>query len=176
MKTIKSVLSILLLTLSANSHAITCPYSYQVIHIGQTFDEIIKMCGEPDNVQLKMEPPSGPQTWTYLKKSEMVSAVELEKEQGSMGLSIVFDAEKKAASITINGREATSTTVCGPEIKSGDTESDIQLACGKPTYITQGKAVALGSEKDVTVKTVIYNSSPPITLRFENGILKEAKQ
>ena len=97
-----------------------------------------------------------------------------------MKTSFAFDASGKLINISVNGIGVGSTTICGQNVQLGQSRDDIQSACGNPSFINKQNGsgtsvVGQGSQQNIAVIEFNYNSTPPQTLVFENGVLKSRK-
>jgi len=166
----------LFLLIPSVSFAWVCPNNFNQIVPGDTIDQVVKQCGKPQSKNVTEKTPMGPQEWQYFitpKKSVLPAQNELSQVAGaSVKLSVAL-IEGKVINIAVQGSSLSSTTLCGPTIKVGDSFKSVERNCGKPTFIQRQE-----SERDTKPLEVIeykYNTAPPNTLIFENGRLKEHK-
>lgn len=153
--------------------AMFCPSGFNVINVGDTMDYVIKQCGNPDAKKVTKTVPQKPQEWNYIIKPDPM-------QPGTLKMSIAFDKDEKVVNISVNGTSLTATTICGGQnIQYGNTTDDIKKACGEPAYKNQEPVTPPSPETAAQPTTDIaeltYNTTPPITLVFENGKLKETK-
>ena len=97
----------------------------------------------------------------------------MDQAQGTLKTSFTFDANGKAVNISVNGIGVGATTICGNNLQLGDTRDTVKAACGTPTLIN--KQTASPEKPSIKVVEFTYKSTPPVTLIFENGKLKEKK-
>jgi hypothetical protein len=154
---------------STSSFALFCPTNFSPINIGDPIDLVLKQCGAPTTQKsYKSTIDTGPQQWSYY-------VVMSDSGNGTVKLLVEF-IEGKVANMTINGMAIGATALCGNNISTGDTQDEVQTACGKPGAISRAQSAA-GTEdvKTNDVTELKYGSSPAVTLIFENGKLKERK-
>ncbi|OAI47166.1 hypothetical protein AYO45_05960 [Gammaproteobacteria bacterium SCGC AG-212-F23] len=174
----------LLLPYSTASVALFCPGNFNQINLGDTTAQVIAQCGKPDEEKTTKVEPTQPQEWNYY----MVADPSNSSPQGSLKMSVAFDANKKVVNITVNGTSLVSTTLCGGNIgggyaggnniQLGDTSDTVKTNCGKPMFINQNTTPADTSQPTTPATELTeykYHSTPPTTLIFENGKLKERK-
>lgn len=171
MKKIIAVLTASLLT--ANSYAMFCPNGFNLIDFGDSIEQVIKQCGNPDAKKVTKSVPEKPQEWSYFVKPDPT-------QPGTLKMSVAFDSDKKVINITVNGTSLTNTTICnGNTIQYGDTDEVVKAACGDPAYKNQPpvEQPAPGSPPVPTteITELTYNTAPVTVLVFENGKFKEKK-
>ncbi len=164
------------LLLPGVSFAWVCPNNFNQIVPGDTIEQVVSQCGKPKKETVTQAAPSGPQEWQYFvqPKQSMRASQRSKSEAGgaNVRMTIAF-VEKKVINITVQGSSLASTTICGPTVSVGDTDKSVERNCGTPTFIQRQE-----SEKNKDPVEVIeykYNTAPPNTLIFENGLLKERK-
>ncbi len=169
--TIKSSLFfITALGLSLPSFAFFCPTNFNQIEMGMTLDQVSSTCGKPTSIkEVTKENDNVPQEWVYfVPQSVGVSA--FQQTQGTLKTSIAFDADGKAVNISVNGLGVGSSTICGgQQIQLGDTRDTIGKACGDPGF----KNKAENNNPPTKETHVTYDTNPPMTLIFRNGLLME---
>ena len=157
------------------AHAFFCPTNFNQIDFGATMNQVIQQCGKPDSQETKKGEASVPQEWTYFTPQSMNVGGSTPVAQGSVKTQVTFDASGKVMSIVSNGMAVGSSPICGTNISVGDTQSSVQAACGKPTFISKqdtSATTSLGTPQPADKITVfIYNSNPPVKLTFEKGVL-----
>lgn len=160
------------------SFAFFCPGgNFNQINFGQTTEQVIQQCGKPDQQSTNTEQPEGPQQWSYYIP-QTVTTTALKPMQGTLKTEITFDSKGKAVNISVNGIGVGASTVCGSQIQLGDTRDNIKKACGEPSFINKqnGNPTTLGAvPPPKKIVTFIYNTNPPLTLKFVDGLL-ESKQ
>ncbi len=146
--------------------AMFCPTNFNQINLGDPLDVVIKQCGAPAE-QKKIPPDESnlPQQWSYYVTTGS-------NAQASLKMDVALNNDK-VVNITANGMSLAATTICGANIKVGDSSQTVQKACGKPIYVTKSQAAP--TTPPVELIQLQYNSSPPAIFIFENGKLKERK-
>ena len=77
--------------------------------------------------------------------------------------------------MTVNGIGVGASTVCGnTTLQLGATRDEVKAACGQPAFINK-QQVDPTANPPTKIIEFMYNSNPPQTLVFENGILKDRK-
>lgn len=164
---LKSVF-IVLFCYSSYCNAMFCPTNFNMIEVGDSIETVTTQCGKPLKEEKRLIKPSGPQEWIYFKKMDP-------SDQGTVKTSIAV-LDDKVANMSINGVSVTETEICGGNIQVGSSVKELEAACGKPTYTDN---LSPGDEQSPPKATEIvelqYNSTPPQTLIFENGKLKDKK-
>lgn len=170
---IKLILTFLLFSTSALSHAWVCPANFSQIAVGDTIEQVTTLCGKPASEKKSEGGYRGPQEWQYfitidqpLNGSGAASGT-----NPSIRMSVAL-IKNKAINITVQGQSLASTSLCGPTINVGDSDSSIEKNCGKPTFIQKQND---DKSKPIEIIEFKYNTTAPNTLVFENGILKERK-
>lgn len=157
------------------SYALFCPTNFNQIEIGASIDQVTKLCGAPQTQTTKEIKKEGPQQWTYLIP-QTVATPGLQQTEGTLQTQITFDQGGNAVNISVNGIGVGSTTICGTSVSLGDKRDSVKNACGDPAFInrqTNGET----DTKDKSKQTeFIYQTTPPYSLIFENGILKNMKR
>lgn len=162
------------------SYAFFCPGNFSQIDYGMTIAQVGQICGAPAKQnKFTKTLDNKPQEWTYYIP-QTVSVNPFQQTVGTMKTSFAFDANGQAVNISVNGIGVGATTICGITIQLGTTREQVQQACGNPSFINRQNApgtAVLGQVPDDVVNVVEYqyNSNPPVTLVFENGILKSTK-
>ena len=160
----------------ALTFAAFCPTNFNQIQLGDTIEQVTKLCGRPTfQKEGKKSDDNVPQQWSYYIPQRNLTTP-LSGNQGSAQTVISFDATGKVINIMINNVSVSTTGMCGSMISLGDDRERIKSACGTPTFINKQKEPTDGSiTEEVKVIQFIYNSKPPATLTFENGKLTERK-
>ncbi len=177
-----------LLLFPALSYAFFCPSNFNQINFGDTLEQVQGLCGPAAKQETKEITPApteakGPQEWNYyIPRAYVLSATN--QPQMTLKTQIVFDENGKAVNINVNGLSMPSTNVCGAVIQLGSTQDAVKAACGNPSFVNQGAQPATATAvtpstppqvQKTKITELTYNSTPPVTLTFENGILKEKK-
>jgi hypothetical protein len=176
----KRLLSLLLLSIPQLSFAFLCPSNFNQIDYGMTVADVTKTCGAPASTKQSVrEQDNMPQEWTYYVP-QTVSFNTLQQSTGTMKTSFAVDANGHAVNISVNGLGVGATTICGSNVQLGDSRDAIKSACGNPSFINKqngpgSSVVGQGSDQNIQVTDLLYNGNPPVTLEFENGILKDRK-
>lgn len=148
--------------------ALFCPSNFNTIDLGYTIQQVKQQCGEPIKETAHKTTPIGPQQWDYYLQPK--------PNYGTMRLSVVI-SDGQAINISVNGSVIAQTPICGQTIKQGDKLDAIKKACGTPSFVTDSVVDAKTSQaQEKNIVELQYNSTPKITLVFENGRLKERKQ
>lgn len=150
-----------LLVLSRPAAAMFCPNGFNQINIGDTLEEVQQQCGKPDAKTEEKSAADVPQQWQYYVKSDPTNPA-------SLNVTIAF-VNGKASNITVNGTSLASTSICGSSVSVGNTTDQVKSACGSPSMVTKSQS---DSSAPATVITRLkYNTTPPVTLVFENNKL-----
>ena len=154
------------------SFAMFCPGNFNLINIGDSIDRVAQACGKPDSQETKNVSPNVPQQWDFYVPLSVGTGTAYQ-QQGTMKLTVVFDKDGKAINISVNGTGVGNTPICGNMIQLGQTQDQIKAACGTPGFVNKQEPTdASGKPVQDKVVTYTYNSNPPVTMTFENGILK----
>jgi len=160
---------------SANAFAFYCPTNFNQIDMGNTQQQIEDACGKPANVVETTKAPedNSPQEWSYFvpQNPKLGSAI-----PGNIKATIAFDSKGKVINMTINGLSVATANFCSNTVvKIGTSRDVVQKSCGQPAYV--GKGFNPGAPEPQPRKLVEYryDSNPPATLVFENGVLIEKK-
>ncbi|MCD6039599.1 MAG: hypothetical protein K0S27_999 [Gammaproteobacteria bacterium] len=160
-----------------------CPGNFNLIHIGDPLSQILKTCCAPTSQKIYKQQPPVPQKWTYnvTPPTNPINSI-----QGSVELIVTFDETEKVTNITVNAQSLTNTN-CGPSstvsfdvstpntIQVGNTMKTVEAICGKPQFIQKGISPQ-NNPNAPTITELQYVGPPPITLVFENAILKEIQK
>jgi hypothetical protein len=154
----------------ARAEALLCPSNFNHIAVGDNIKTVELKCGKPSKQESKLIPPPTPQEWTYYIP-QTVSTGSSNAQQGTLKTTISFDANGNAINISVNGIGVGASTICGNSINLGDNIKSVQAACGKPAVVNQTPANTSGNVKQDEQTTYIYNTNPPTTFTFKNGVL-----
>lgn len=157
----------------ARAEALLCPGNFNHIQVGDSIKTIELKCGKPSKQESKLIPPPTPQEWTYYIP-QTVSTGTSNQQQGTLKTTISFDANGNAINISVNGIGVGASTICGNNISLGNNTKSIQAACGKPAVINQAPADDSSNVKKDEQITYIYNTTPPTTFTFKNGVLVDS--
>lgn len=133
-------------------------------------EQVIATCGKPNQQTTKEVKPQGPQVWNYFV-SQTVSGNGLSPLQGTLKMQITFDESGKAININVNGIGVGGTGICGRNIGLQNTLQQVKTACGAPAFINQ-ESPGTGAESSKET-SFTYQSNPPVTLIFKDGVLQE---
>lgn len=165
-----SFLFVITLGIACPTFAFFCPTNFKQIEMGMTLDQVSSTCGKPTSIkEVTKENDNVPQEWVYFVPQNVgVSA--FQQTQGTLKTSVAFDADGKAVNISVNGLGVGSSTICGgQQIQLGDSRDTIAKACGDPSF----KNKAENNNPPTKETHVTYDSNPPMTLIFRNGLLME---
>lgn len=157
--------------LPAINYAFFCPTNFAQINAGDSMAQVIAACGKPNQQTTKEVKPQGPQVWNYFV-TQTVSNNGLTPLQGTLKMQITFDETGKAININVNGIGVGGTGICGGHnVSLQNTLEQVKSACGAPAFINQESP---GTGAESTEETSFtYQSNPPVTLIFKNGVLQE---
>lgn len=160
------------------SFAFFCPTNFNQIQIGDSIDTVIKLCGKPNSEKKSSVPNDDvPQQWSYYFPQNYVIGATNDK-QGSQPAVITFNASGSVVNISVNNVSVNSTRVCGSGIQLGSTRESVKSACGKPSFInrqTQSTDPTESSSEKIEIIQYVYTTTPPMTLIFQDGKLKEKR-
>jgi hypothetical protein len=158
-----------LLMYSAHSEAMFCPSNFNQINLGDSIEKVQAQCGKPAVENKEESQVNQPQEWVYFLKLNP-------NDIGTVKVSFSFQ-EDKLIYIASNGVSIGSSAVCGPNVQLGATSKQVETACGKPAMINISNSPDMLKEQPPATQTITwkYNTPPPNTLIFENGILKARK-
>ncbi len=154
------------------SLAFFCPTNFSQIDFGATLAQVEQICGKPDKQESSTQKIEGPQEWNYYIKQTVSTTGGMTSMQGTLKTQVTFDADGKVLNLSVNGIGVGSTTLCGKTIQLGSTKEEVKSACGQPAIINKAQP-APGQPDEMKIVKYIYNSTPPVTLIFEDGILKD---
>lgn len=161
---------------SSSSYAFVCPTNFSQVDFGDTLQQITDRCGKPDREESKeVEIDSGPQEWNYyIQQRPSVGVNSYLGAQGRIKVQFIFDTSGSLIDISMNGVSVGSTPICGNMLTLGATRDQVKSTCGEASFInkqsTDGSSNPNAKKK---ITTYFYNTSPPVKLIFENGVLKE---
>lgn len=170
----KLIISSLLWTMTLPVYAMFCPGNFNQINVGDTIDQVQTQCGKPDfSKKSDQVKDDGPQEWGFYVKpggnNGARAAASMNNPQGSLKMAVTFN-QGKVINITVNGMSLASTTLCGAPISVGNNTAAVKAACGDPFFVNKATQNN-NAEAKTEVTTFRYNSTPPVTLTFENGKL-----
>ena len=160
-----------LLIASTQIFAWVCPNNFNQIVAGDTIAQVESMCGKPSSQKTSEKEPNVPQEWTYYVAQAAQPGV-AQSTVGSVKMTIAF-ANDKVVNITAQATSLSSTSLCGPTISVGSNIETVRASCGEPSFIQKQQSTT--GAKSLEVTEYKYDTAPPNTLIFENGILKERK-
>lgn len=167
------LLALSLFIIPTMSFAFFCPTNFKLIDFGDTIDQVTQQCGKPNTqTETNQSADNAPQEWQYYVP-QTVAMSDTTQVQGTLKTSFSFDQNGKVINISVNGIGVGSTTICGNNIQLGDTKDTVKAACGQASFINKSNnGSGLTPEGVIKVTTFNYQTTPPMTLIFENGILK----
>src|SRR3990167_9584669 len=156
---------LILLLFTTKSFAIFCPTNFTQINYGDTIDQVIQQCGQPDSQKESTQTnDNAPQEWNYYI-SQTVSMNALQPSTtGTLKTTVTFDNNGKAINISVNGIGVGSSAICGQQIQLGDTRDNVKAACGKPAFINKEVNPDLSTaSSSAKITTFIYSRTlPPV--------------
>jgi hypothetical protein len=173
---LKPIIILLLFGTSSLSYAWVCPTNFNQIAAGDSIEQINVACGKPASEKKYQAGYRGPQQWQYFVtvNQPLNGSGAPAGATPTVQMSIAF-VNQKAINITVQAQSVASTSICGPTINVGDSDDSIKKNCGTPTFVQKQTANNGASEKTIEITEYKYNTTPPNTLVFENGILKSRK-
>lgn len=158
--------------------AFFCPSNFNQIDFGASTDQVSQQCGKPDKIETTTLEPEGPQEWNYYIPATVASSGTA-ATQGTMKAQITFDSSGRVVNMSVNGIGVGASTICGgANIQLGDSLQAVKAACGTPSFVNKqntDSAVLGPPQPKKVITTYFYNSNPPATLVFENGLLTQRK-
>lgn len=186
------------LVLSTNVYAIFCPSNFSNINYGDTISQVQEVCGKPTSQNTIKKPASLAQVWTYYMKQSNFTQNNtklkfLIVDDKVVNISVVDSSpiSVQKCHTTINPgagpnlvetncfkpnnsqENLTSTRLCGYIISTGDTAKKVELTCGKAALINQFQRNP--AETPIELTELKYAGTPPVSLIFEDGKLRERK-
>lgn len=155
---------------SAHCYAIFCPTNFNEISVGDTTQQVETKCGKPTSIKTTKSQADVPQEWTYYLPMDP-------SLPGTMKVTFAF-IHGQANLITSNGIGVGSTTICNNiNLQIGSTIKEVKEACGTPAMITQSNLSTDQAQGTPSTEMAEwkYDATPPVTLVFEDGKLKERK-
>jgi hypothetical protein len=145
-----------------------CPSNFNAINIGDSMAQVEAQCGKPANQKSTKEDSNVPQEWTYY----IAAPSDPLTSYGTVKLTLAF-VGGKVVNISSGGYSVGATTVCGGNtVQMGTSLKDVKKACGQPTMVNKATPQPGAAQPDATELTEwSYASTPPVTLKFENGKL-----
>jgi hypothetical protein len=164
-----------LIIYSNSSFAFFCPTNFNLIEMGNTKQQIDSICGKPKQVREKEKIPevATPQEWSYFVQKHIVLET---SHPGSTKVTMAFDEKGKLMNMTVNGINRSATNFCGGSILYiGDSRDTVKKACGNPVYVNKPPSATQNQPKPIKVTEYQYDTTPPVTLIFENDVLVEKR-
>lgn len=155
------------------SFAFFCPSNFSQVEIGDSLAQVKQTCGKADKETSFEKDPTVPQEWNYYIP-QPVSFNSTQQSEGTAKMSVAFDKDGRLINISANGIGVGATSACGTSIQLGDTQESVESACGKPSFVNKQQADGTTLKK-TKITELLYNSNPPVTLVFEDGILTGSK-
>jgi hypothetical protein len=159
----KILTGMLLMAIAIPSYAMFCPSNYNQINIGDSIASVEQACGKPATQSVAESSEDQPQEWTYYVKSQP-------SDTATLRMTVAFTSGV-VTNMSVNGIGISSTQICGATTQVGDREATVKTVCGTPAFINQSNLPSATKDK-VKVTTFNYNSTPPVTLIFNDGSLK----
>ena len=169
----KKILGIIFTLSSSSAFALFCPNGFNQMDIGDTVQQVTTQCGAPASQKTyKVTDDHKPQEWSYYVKVDPT-------QTASVKMVVGFDANQKVVNITVNTQNLASTPLCNNRMISvGNDTKMVKAACGDPAFVYMSDAKPPNGQSNVTeteVTEFTYATTPPVTLTFENGKLKNRK-
>jgi hypothetical protein len=158
---------------SSECLAFFCPSNFKEIETGDSLAQVEAKCGPADSVSKSAAPIVGPQEWTYYLVQPTMRTSWTAAGIGSNKTTFLLDAGGKVINITVNGLSTGTTNNCSRNVSLNDSRKSVERACGAPTSIVRLNAAP--SNEDNNLVQMRYNSTPPVTLIFQYGILIDKK-
>ncbi len=171
------------LLLSTYCFADTCPCpnsssNFSPIQIGDSLEHIKALCCAPLSEKTSAQSnTSFSGSWKYF----VAVGGTPESPSGSVELTVSF-IDNRVANISVMAQSLASTSLCAkapvgpgalaPSIKIDDSIETVKSICGQglATLSSTGDA---SNAKKIDVTELEYSGPPPVTLRFESGVLKK---
>lgn len=174
---IKSIFFMLLCSSipASSTYAFFCPNGFNQISMGDSAAQVEQACGKPDKTETTDAPDTSPQEWNYYIKQPASPNLMIQSQQAEASLkaTFAFDGQGKLINISVNGVGVSSASNCGSPVSIGDTQKQVEAACGKAAFVSKqtpsGGQSADGPKQDVWT----YNSPKPTKLIFRNGALAD---
>jgi hypothetical protein len=174
---IKSLMALVPFFILPNlSFAFMCPTNFNQINFGMTPDQVIQICGKPDDQKESVKQSDNiPQEWIYFIPQTVSMGGNTGTAQGTLRTSISFDEKGNAINISVNGIGVGASTICGnSNIQLGASKDQIKSACGKPSFINKQSGGDVPPPSKI-LELTYSSASPKVTLVFENGVLTDKK-
>jgi hypothetical protein len=168
-----------LLITSTASASYYCMKSNQIVNEGDSMEKVEAACGKPTRINTKNEVTSIPVEvveWVY-----MTRPVNPTKTSSYLPyLTVIFNNQRKVTEIRASQFAVpngfSSATCKSGNLHVGDSAGAILSACGNPTIINRRRSSENSVHQMVEWIYEISPDLPPITFRFENGILSHIGQ
>lgn len=160
---------------ASSSYAFFCPNGFNQISFGDSAAQVEQACGKPDKTVTTDAPDTSPQEWNYYipQQTSMNPMIQAHQGEASLKATFAFDGQGKLVNISVNGIGVSSASNCGSPVSIGDTQKQVEAACGKPSFVVK-QTPSSGQSAD-TPKQVewTYSSPKPAKLIFRNGTLAD---
>lgn len=152
--------------------AYLCPTNFKSVQPGDSQKVVEASCGKPNKTQeLPAEKKSTPEQWDYVIQDQSYG----KRNKQNNKLSLLFDANSKLISMTLDGASLDQFSACQSKIQIGDLKDAVQRSCGSPNFVLQSQ------ENNPTTTTTeptsvlwIYETSTGTTrFLFKDGILTD---
>lgn len=173
----------MLLSLLCLSHSLYAASSFfctsqsNYINLGDTIDQAFTKCGAPASSKTEQTADTKPTQvtqWVFSFQNNSYIRTGQTVTQAAALIINLSNTTNKVISILVNGQNVQSTYFCSPNqpISIGDDNLRVRQVCNMPTQIQT--VIQNIAEPSVTRTTWTYNQefSKPVTLVFDNGVLK----
>lgn len=168
----KYMLLFVTLITSTSSFAYFCPANFNSVNVGDTMQQVEAACGKPDAKKESTVEPTTPQEWNYYVAVPTTVVGGVMKQQGTLRMAVVFDADGHVINLTVNGVGVSETPICGASIQLGNSLEQVKSACGEPAFVNKSQAAtAPSSPKTQRAEWKYTQGGTTTTLIFENGKL-----
>lgn len=169
-----------LLFLSHSLYAATsyfCTSKSNYIHLGDTLDQVFAKCGAPASSQTEQTSntiPTQVTQWVFSFQNNSYIRTGQTVMQAAALIINLSNTSNKVISILVNGQNVQSTYFCSATqpISIGDDNLRVRQVCNMPTQIQT--VIQNIPQTSLTRTTWTYNQefSKPVTLVFDNNVLK----
>lgn len=176
-----------------NVLAMFCPTNFNSIDLGNSIAQVQQFCGQADSSRQYQMSSMTSQEWTYyikpkfgdtrhtkmrilFKNDKVINVNTTTHDAVGVGCSPVIQLGTTQKIVRCSKSfdqeyNVSATTLCGPFIQLGDSTQTVASACGQPDLVSQPPSSAL----PIDVVEMRYDTHPPVTLVFENGLLTDRK-
>jgi hypothetical protein len=160
----KEVLACVLLAGISNlAFALLCPGNFSEISVGMTLEQSAE------------SQANTPQEWNYYVSANPAFTENVSQNSTATLKTTIAFSNGKVTNMSVNGVGLSTTAICGGSpINVGDTQDQVQAACGKPEFINRGTGSQAGTASDAKPQkdtTITYDVGGVTTsLMFTNGV------